>query len=157
MTILRTLSTYKTFALATSAVLLVGIIGIAATLKVTVDNLLYWDATATAESWAKSVVENVADIEEIADGQQPSAESMNFSRTQQIRNIFRFEIIDLHGNVRLVSDGVKISSIAGKSTTRPRRASPDESAEYRGETGHPASASAQLFRSLPPRRHWWTA
>jgi diguanylate cyclase (GGDEF)-like protein len=76
--------------------------------------LLYWDATAAAESWAKYVAENVTDIEDIADGQTPSAESMAFLiRTQQIRHVFGFEIINLHGNVQLASDGSKISSIRG--------------------------------------------
>ena len=146
MTILRTLSTYKAFVLATSVVLLVGIIGIAGTLKVTVDNLLYWDATTIAESWAKYVVENVADIEKIADGQQPSAESMNFFiRTQQIRNIFGFEIIDLHGNVRLVSDGAKISSIAGKIH--------DETAARVAKTNLPIIAVKQGTPPLRPRNY----
>ena len=146
MTILRTLSSYKTFALATSVVLLVGIIGIAATLKVTVDNLLYWDATTAAESWAKYVVENVADIEEIADGQQPSAESMSFFiRTQQIRNVFGFEIIDLRGNVQLVSDGAKISSIGGKIH--------DETAALVAKTNLPIIAVKQGTPPLRPRNY----
>jgi diguanylate cyclase (GGDEF)-like protein len=34
-------------------------------------------------------------------------------RTQQIRHVFGFEIINLHGNVQLTSDGSKISSIRG--------------------------------------------
>ena len=146
MTSLRTLSAYKTFALATSVVLLVGIIGIAATLKVTVDYLLYWDATTSAESWAKYVVENVVDIEEIADGQQPSAESMNFFiRTQQISNIFGFQIIDLHGNVRLVSDGAKISSIAGNIH--------DETAARVAKTNLPIIAMKQGTPPLRPRNY----
>ena len=146
MTILRTLSSYKTFAPATSVVMLVGIVGIAATLKVTVDNLLYWDATTSAKSWAKFVVENVADIEEIADGQQPSAESMSFFiRTQQIRNIFGFEIIDLHGNVRLVSDGAKISSIVGKIH--------DETAARVAKTNLPIIAVKQGTPPLRPRNY----
>jgi signal transduction histidine kinase len=83
-------------------------------LKVTVDSLLYWDASAAAESWAKYVAENVIDIEDIAEGRQASAESMAFFiRTQQIRNIFSFEIINLRGNVKLISDGSKVSSISG--------------------------------------------
>ncbi len=146
MTILRALSAYKTFALATAVVLLVGIIGIAATLKVTVDNLLYWDATTSAESWAKYVVENVADIEEIADGQQPSAESMSFFiRTQQIRNIFGFEIIDLRGNVQLVSDGSKISSIGGKIH--------DETAARVAMTNLPIIAVKQGIPPFRPRNY----
>ena len=88
--------------------------GVGMILKTTVDYLLYWDATAAAESWAKYVAENVTDIEDIADGQPPSAESMAFLiRTQQIRHVFGFEIINLHGNVQLTSDGSKISSIRG--------------------------------------------
>ena len=76
--------------------------------------MIYWDASAAAESWARYVAENVTDIEEIADGQQPSRESMAFFvRTQHIRNVFGFEIIDLQGNVQLISDGSKVSSIGG--------------------------------------------
>ena len=88
--------------------------GVTRLLKSTVDDLLYWDATAAAESWAKYVAENVEDIEDIADGEPPSAESMAFFiRTQQIRHVFGFEIINLHGNVQLASDGSKISSVHG--------------------------------------------
>ena len=106
-------STFKRLALVGSVVLLF-IASAGVVLKVTVDSLLYWDATATAESWARYVAENVMDIQEIADGQQPSGESMTFFiRTQQIRHVFGFEIINLYGNVQLTSDGSKISSIRG--------------------------------------------
>jgi len=108
-----TLATARKIALAGSVLLLVTF-GVGAVLKTTVDDLLYWDATAAAESWAKYVAENVTDIDEIANGQQPSAESMAFFiRTQQIRHVFGFEIINLYGNVMLASDGSKISNIAG--------------------------------------------
>jgi diguanylate cyclase (GGDEF)-like protein len=108
-----TLSTFKKGALVGLVVLLL-CVGVGQVLKLTVDNLLYWDATAAAESWAKYVAENVTDIEDIADGQPPSAESMAFLiRTQQIRHVFGFEIINMHGNVQLASDGSKISSIRG--------------------------------------------
>ena len=96
------------------AVALIVAAGVGAVLKMTVDYLLYWDATAAAESWARYVVENVTDIEEIASGAQPSATSMAFFiQTQQIRYVFGFEIADLNGNVQLVSDGTKISSVQG--------------------------------------------
>jgi diguanylate cyclase (GGDEF)-like protein len=108
-----TLSTFRRVALIGLVMLLLGV-GVGQVLKSTVDYLLYWDATAAAESWAKYVAENVTDIEDIADGQPPSAESMAFLiRTQQIRHVFGFEIINLHGNVQLASDGSKISSIRG--------------------------------------------
>ncbi|MGD0762277.1 MAG: EAL domain-containing protein [Roseiarcus sp.] len=96
-----------------SVIVLLGL-GVAVVLKSTVDYLLYWDATGAAESWATYVAENVTDIEEIAEGQPPSAESMAFFiRTQQIRYVFGFEIINLHGYVQLTSDGSKISLVHG--------------------------------------------
>ena len=98
------------------AVAMLGIVifGVGIVLKTTVDNLLYWDATAAAESWAKYVAGNVSDIEEIADGQPPSAESMAFFiRTQQIRHVFGFEVINRDGDVQLTSDGSKILSVGG--------------------------------------------
>ena len=61
-------STLKAAALVGLVVLLIAV-GVGQVLKSTVDNLLYWDATAAAESWAKYVAENVADIEDIADGE----------------------------------------------------------------------------------------
>src|ERR1700684_3881424 len=108
-----TLSTFRRVALIGLVMLLLGV-GVGQVLKSTVDYLLYWDATAAAESWAKYVAENVTDIEDIADGQPPSAESMAFLiRTQQIRQVFGFEIINSFGNVQIISDGSKISSVHG--------------------------------------------
>ena len=146
MNILRTLSGFRTFALLSSIVLLAGIVGIGVTLKTTVDYLLYWDATASAESWARYVAENVADIEDIASGEQPSAESMNFLiRTQQIRNVFGFEIINLYGNVQLVSDGSKISSIGG--------AIHDETAWRVAKLDRPIIAVKEGIPPLRPRNY----
>src|SRR5450755_2410063 len=106
-------STLKTVAFVALVAIIVGA-GVGQVLKSTVDDLLYWDATAAAESWAKYLAENVTDIEDIADGQPPSSESMAFLiRTQQIRHVFGFEIINLHGNVQLTFDGSKIASIRG--------------------------------------------
>src|SRR5476651_1340448 len=108
-----TLSNFKRLSLVASVIVFF-IFGVVEVLKKTVDNLLYWDASAAAESWARYVAENVTDLEAVADGEQPSAESMTFLiRTQQIRHIFGFEIINLYGNVQLTSDGSKISSIRG--------------------------------------------
>jgi diguanylate cyclase (GGDEF)-like protein len=104
---------FKKVVIASVVILVVGI-GVSQILRTAIDHLLYWDATGAAENWAKYVAENVTDIEEIADGQQPSSESMAFLiRTQQIRHVFGFEIINLRGNVQLTSDGSKISSVRG--------------------------------------------
>jgi diguanylate cyclase (GGDEF)-like protein len=108
-----TVSFVRRVALFGSLILFVGL-GVAEILKSTVDYLLYWDATAAAESWARYVAENVTDIEEIANGEPPSADSMAFFiRTQQIRYVFGFEIINLRGDVQLTSDGSKISNVRG--------------------------------------------
>jgi diguanylate cyclase (GGDEF)-like protein len=110
---LLTLSNFKRLSLVASMIVLL-IFGVVEVLKKTVDYLLYWDASAAAESWARYVAENVTDLEAIADGEQPSADSMTFLiRTQQIRHIFGFEIINLYGNVQLRSDGSKISNLGG--------------------------------------------
>lgn len=110
---LLTPTAFKRTAIAGS-LLFVAALGVVAVIKTTVDYLLYWDATTAAVSWARYVVENVTDLEEIADGHEPSAESMAFLiRTQQIRYVFGFEIINLYGNVQLTSDGSKISNIHG--------------------------------------------
>jgi hypothetical protein len=55
------LSTFKRAALVGLVVLLLGV-GVWQILKSTVDHLLYWDATAAAERWAKYVAENVTDL-----------------------------------------------------------------------------------------------
>jgi diguanylate cyclase (GGDEF)-like protein len=108
-----TLPTVKRVAIVGLVALVFGV-GVWQVLKSTVDHLLYWDATAAAESWAKYVAENVTDLEDIADGQPPSGESMAFFiRTQQIRHVFGFEILNLYGNVQLTSDGSKISTVRG--------------------------------------------
>jgi diguanylate cyclase (GGDEF)-like protein len=142
MTILRRLSRFKMAALLSSVVVLVATLGIWATLKVTVDRLLYWDATAAAESWARYVAENVTDIEEIANGEQPSAESMKFFiQAQQIRNLFGFEITNLYGNVQLVSDGSKITRVGG--------AIHDDTAARAAKLNRPLIA---VKEGTPPRR-----
>ncbi len=89
-------------------------VGVGTVLKLTVDDLVLWDAAAAAESWARYVAENVADIDEIAAGRTPSAQSMEFFiRSQKIRHVFGFDVIDLSGNVQLTSDGSKIINVHG--------------------------------------------
>lgn len=114
MLFLRRLARLRAFILISTLVVIVGVAGIAVTLKTTVDYLLHWDATAAASSWATYMVKNVADIDAIAKGAEPSAESMKFFiGTQQIRNVFGFEIADLDGNVQLSSDGSRITMVGG--------------------------------------------
>jgi len=96
------------------AAFLVLVCGISAVTKVMVDRLLYWDAAATAESWARYVLQNVKDVARIANGGIPSSQSMDFLvGSQRVRHVFAFEIIDLVGNVQLVSDGMGIVNVGG--------------------------------------------
>ena len=109
-----TLQSLKKVALA-GVVMLIVAVGVGAVLRSTVDYLLNRDATAAAENWARYVAENIIDIEEIANGARPSGASMDFFiRTQQIRHVFGFEILDLQANVKLASDGSSISTIREK-------------------------------------------
>ena len=64
-----------------------------------------------------------------------------FIRTQQIRHVFGFEIINLYGNVQLTSDGSKISSIGG--------AVHSDAAARSADTGRPVIA---VKEGSPPVR-----
>jgi diguanylate cyclase (GGDEF)-like protein len=143
-----------TVALAGAAVLLFIAVSIGAVLKVTVDHLLYSEAKVAAESWAKYVAENVEDVEAIAKGAMPSADSMNFFiRTRQIRNVFGFEITDLEGRVQLVSDGWKITSPHGaiRDDTAARAAKSD-SAIIEVRDGTPPHRPAHYSQAYLPMR-----
>ena len=73
--------------------------------KITTDHLLYRDATATARNWARVVAESVPDLEQIANGEQPSTASMTFFRWAQTEGqVFRYEIYNPEGYSQLVSD-----------------------------------------------------
>jgi diguanylate cyclase (GGDEF)-like protein len=73
--------------------------------KVTVEHLLYQDATTAARDWAHYLAENVTDLEQIAAGQQPSVASMAFFRgTGKSGQVFRYEIFNRQGYSQLVSD-----------------------------------------------------
>jgi len=73
--------------------------------KQTTDQLLYQDATSTARKWARQLAEGVADLEQIAHGEEPSAASMTFFRwSQLIGVVFRYEIFNREGYSQLMSD-----------------------------------------------------
>jgi diguanylate cyclase (GGDEF)-like protein len=80
--------------------------------RVTTDHLLYQDATSTSRSWAKFLAASVADLEQIADGEQPSAASMAFFQSaRKSGEVFRYEIFNRHGYSQLVSDREKIAFV----------------------------------------------
>jgi diguanylate cyclase (GGDEF)-like protein len=93
-------------------VLLALVGGTWAAVKITTDHLLNKNATSTAYSWAQYLVANLADLEQIAAGEQPLAGSMAFF--QGVRNagpVFRYEIYNREGYSQFVSDHDKIAFV----------------------------------------------
>jgi diguanylate cyclase (GGDEF)-like protein len=82
------------------------------TVRVTTDNLLYQNATSTARSWATFLAASVADLEQIAGGEQPSAASMAFFQSaRKSGEVFRYEIFNRDGYSQLVSERDKIAFV----------------------------------------------
>jgi diguanylate cyclase (GGDEF)-like protein len=83
-----------------------------ATAKIATNHLLYQDATSNARAWAIYLAENVADLEQIASGEQPSAASMAFfASARKADEVFRYEIFNREGYSQLVSEHGKIALV----------------------------------------------
>jgi diguanylate cyclase (GGDEF)-like protein len=79
--------------------------GTSLAVKLTTDHLLFHHATTAAQHWARYVTDNVADLEYIASGEQPSSASMEFFNwAQRIGLVYRYEIFNRQGFSQLVSD-----------------------------------------------------
>ena len=88
------------------------IAGTWAAVKAATDHLLYQNATSTASSWARYLAENVADLEQIAAGEQPSTTSMTFFKgARRGGQVFRYEIFNRQGYSQLASDQDKIAPV----------------------------------------------
>src|SRR5450631_1460324 len=88
------------------------IAGTWAAVKSATDHLLYLNATSTASSWARYLAENVADLEQIAAGEQPSTTSMSFFKeARRGGQVFRYEIFNRQGYSQLASDQDKIAPV----------------------------------------------
>jgi diguanylate cyclase (GGDEF)-like protein len=80
--------------------------------KVTTDNLLYQNAASTARSWATFLAASVIDLEQIADGEQPSAASMVFLQSlHKSGEVFRYEIFNREGYSQLISERDRIAFV----------------------------------------------
>jgi diguanylate cyclase (GGDEF)-like protein len=76
--------------------------------QATIDHLLHHDAVSTGRTWASYLARNVEDLDQIAAGQKPSADSQRFfERVREVGQVFRYIIYDPQGHVRLVSDSDK--------------------------------------------------
>jgi diguanylate cyclase (GGDEF)-like protein len=92
-----------------SAVLVVLIGGAWTVSEWTVERLLHNDAVSTGQTWAGYLANNVEDLEEIAGGAKPSADSQRFfDRARQVGQVFRYVVYDPDGHLRLVSDTLDV-------------------------------------------------
>ena len=92
------------------AALAILLLGTGATLKITTDHLLRQDATSTARSWARFLAASVADLEQIAGGEQPSAASLAFFLSaRNSGEVFQYEIFNRYGYSQLVSTHEEIA------------------------------------------------
>src|SRR3984885_10145557 len=83
-----------------------------ATVRITTNHLLYQDATSNARAWALYMADNVADLEQIAGGEQPSAASMAFFESaRKAGQVFRYEIFNREGYSQLVSEHGRIALV----------------------------------------------
>ncbi len=82
------------------------------TVKVTTDHLLDTDATTNARDWAKFIAANVTDLEQIANGEQPSSASLAFFvATRKAGQVYRYLIFNREGYSQLVSDHDRIAPV----------------------------------------------
>jgi diguanylate cyclase (GGDEF)-like protein len=83
-----------------------------ATVKITIDHLLYQNATMAARNWAQYLSESATDLEQIAAGEQPSAASMVFFRAARNSGpVFRYEIFNREGYSQLISEHDQIALV----------------------------------------------
>ncbi len=81
------------------------ILGTFGAVKLTTDRLLYEDAVATAQKWALKLIDNTADIGNIAAGDEPSAESGAFlAWARHVDFVLRYVVYDPQGHPGLVAD-----------------------------------------------------
>jgi diguanylate cyclase (GGDEF)-like protein len=89
--------------------------------KTTVDHLLYHDAVMTGRNWTSYLVDNVKDLEDIATGAKPSAESAAFfDRAQKAGQVFRYVIYDPEGHPRFISDSLEKDRDEAKAGSNPK-------------------------------------
>lgn len=82
------------------------------TVKITTDHLIDTDATTNARDWAKFLAANVTDLEQIANGEQPSTASLSFfEATRKAGQVYRYLIFNREGYSQLVSDQDKIAPV----------------------------------------------
>jgi diguanylate cyclase (GGDEF)-like protein len=86
--------------------------GIWTTIKVTTDYMLDADATSNARDWAHFIAANVSDLEQIANGEQPSRASREFfDATRKAGQVYRYLVFNRDGYSQLISDRDRIGLV----------------------------------------------
>ena len=111
----------------------------------TIDGMVRTDAEQTATGWMKYLLQQVKDVEQIAEGQAASEESNAIIRqVALVGNVFRFKIFDGQGHLRLVSDA--LGRDWSNEPTLAAHNPPAAEATRRG------AAFSEVKRGTPPRR-----
>jgi diguanylate cyclase (GGDEF)-like protein len=82
------------------------------TIKTTAEQVLNRDAKETASEWANFLAANVADLKQIAGGEQPSQQSLAFFEAARAAgHVFRYIIYNPQGYSQLVADAHGVSFV----------------------------------------------
>jgi diguanylate cyclase (GGDEF)-like protein len=82
------------------------------TIKLTANHFIREDARDNAVTWANSLAAHVPDLEQIASGERPSAESLAFfSAARSVGHVFRYVIYDRQGYSQLISNADGVSAV----------------------------------------------
>lgn len=93
-------------------VLFLLLLGTWTSVRFTTDHLLYRHATTEARDWARYLANNVADLEQIAAGEQPSAASMAFFESaRRAYQVFSYKIFNPAGYSQFVSEQGRIALV----------------------------------------------
>jgi diguanylate cyclase (GGDEF)-like protein len=114
------------------------------TIKLTANYFIRQDARDNAVTWANSLAAHVADLEQIASGEQPSTQSLAFFNTARtIGHVFRYVIYNRQGYSQLISDAnglsqADISTRSGEALQAMQNRSPVVKAQTGTSPGLPA-------------------
>ena len=138
------------------AVAIVALIGGAVLIEqATTEHLLYDDAASTGQGWAEDVKAHVGDLDAIAAGAAPSADSQIFlNQVKQVGQVFLYKIYDASGALRLVSDALPVGDDDEDSLAAHNEEAAEAVAKGKPEievhTGEPPSRPAYYAEAYVP-------
>jgi diguanylate cyclase (GGDEF)-like protein len=112
--------------------------------RITTDQLLYWEASSTAQDWGHFLALSVKDLKQIAAGEQPSSQSfMFFEWSRNAGQVFRYEVFNRDGYSQLVADRHKVylidvSDFSAEAALSAQTQAPIVNVREGGSSGMPA-------------------